>query len=409
MIKKIAVHQLRVGMYVSDFNAGWLNHPFLLNSMKIASEDEVQKVLASGIRELFIDVTRGLDVDSAPTAAEAAAHTERQIEQAATQPGARPEAPRRVSLAEEMSRARGAFTEATRMIRGIMDDIRLGRQLELDSARPVIEKVTASVVRNSSAMMTLRRMKSLDDYTFVHSVSVCTMLASFCHALEFDPAAIHDAALGGLLHDVGKMRVNQGVLNKPARLSEEEFTHIKSHVVLGCDVLRQLPGLPALALAVAEQHHERYDGSGYPRGLAGAAIDRIGRMAAIVDVYDAITSDRAYRPGLNPADAIRRLFEWSKHHFDPELVQVFMKSVGIYPVGALVRLESGRLGVVIEQREKSLLTPVVRVVFDARRNYYVKPEDIDLSRPVGHGGGDRILGSEPPARWGIDVSRFLAA
>lgn len=130
-------------------------------------------------------------------------------------------------------------------------------------------------------------------------------------------------------------------------------------------------------------------------------------MAALVDVYDAITSDRVYRSGMSPAEAIRRLFEWSKFHFDPALMKAFVKNIGIYPVGTLVRLESGKLGIVTEQREKSLLTPVVRVVFDAKRNYYVTPEDVDLSRPLGAGGGDRIEGHESPEKWGIDISRFL--
>jgi HD-GYP domain-containing protein (c-di-GMP phosphodiesterase class II) len=220
-------------------------------------------------------------------------------------------------------------------------------------------------------------------------------------------ATIHDISLGALLHDVGKMRVNLAVLNKPSKLSDEEFRHMKSHVVLGSDLLRQMNDVPKLAFEPLELHHERFDGSGYPNGLAGMAISQVGRMSAIVDVYDAITSDRCYHSPLSPADGIRKLFEWSKFHFDPELVQVFVKSVGIYPVGTLVRLESGRLGIVIEQRESNLLTPVVRVVFDAKRDYYITPEVVDLSKPMGAGGADRIVGHESPDKWKIDISRFM--
>ena len=405
MIKKIRTSQLRPGMFVSDFNAGWLEHPFAMNSMRITGDHEVKAVVDAGIRELYIDTARGLDVDDAPTLREAAAATERQVTRLAEAEKPLPE--RRVSLAEELARAKGSFSEATKIIRGVMDDIRLGRQVELESVKPVVEKITGSVVRNSNAMMTMRRLKSFDDYTFLHSVSVCTMLTSFCHSLGHDAAHIHDIALGALLHDVGKMRVNLGVLNKPARLSDDEFMHMKSHVVLGSDLLRQLPGMPKVAFEPLELHHERYDGSGYPKGLKGEEISEVGRMAALVDVYDAITSDRVYRSGMSPAEAIRRLFEWSKFHFDPALMKAFVKNIGIYPVGTLVRLESGKLGIVTEQREKSLLTPVVRVVFDAKRNYYVTPEDVDLSRPLGAGGGDRIEGHESPEKWGIDISRFL--
>jgi HD-GYP domain-containing protein (c-di-GMP phosphodiesterase class II) len=183
--------------------------------------------------------------------------------------------------------------------------------------------------------------------------------------------------------------------------------HMKSHVVLGSDLLRQMSGVPKMAFEPLELHHERFDGSGYPNGLVGMEISQVGRMSAIVDVYDAITSDRCYHSPLSPADAIRKLFEWSKFHFDPALVQLFVKSVGIYPIGTLVRLESGRLGIVIEQRESNLLTPVVRVVFDAKRDYYIAPENVDLSKTMGAGGADKIVGHESPGKWKIDVSRFM--
>lgn len=408
MIKKIPVRSLEPGMYVSDFNAGWLHHPFTFNSMMISTEAEVTKVVAAGIRELYIDTARGRDVgDGVPTASEAQRETAQAVEKMA-EAAPTPLAPEpRVSLAEEMSRARQAFGEAVRIIRGLMDDVRLGRQVEIASTRPTVEKIVASVMRNSNAMMTMRRLKSLDDYTFLHSVSVCTMLVTFAKVIEMELNVIHDLALGGLIHDIGKMRVAQAVLNKPARLTDDEFRHMKSHVVLGSDLVRQLPGIPALALAPLELHHERFDGSGYPKGLKGEQISTVGRMAAIVDVYDAITSNRAYRKAISPAAAVQKLFEWSKDHFDPEMTKVFLKSVGIYPIGTLVRLESGRLGVVVEQSESHLLTPVVRVMYDGRRQHYISPEDVDLSRSMGAGGADHIVGYEQAEKLGIDVARFL--
>ena len=406
MIKKIAVSDLRPGMYVNDFNAGWLNHPFVLNSMKIDDEAQVGKVLSSGIRELFIDTARGLDVNHAPTVAEAERETGQSLERLGEEE--KPKiAERQVSLADEMLRARSTFGEATKIIRNIMEDIRLGRQVEVESSKAVVEKIAGSVVRNSNAMMTMRRLQTLDDYTFLHSVSVCTMLTTFARAMDMEVNAIHEIALGALLHDIGKMRVNLTVLNKPARLSDDEFRHMKSHVVLGSDLLRQMPGIPKLAFEPLELHHERFDGTGYPHGLKGEEISLVGRMSAIVDVYDAITSERVYHTPISPAAAIRKIFEWSKFHFDPALVQVFVKSVGIYPVGTLVKLESGRLGVVIEQRESNLLTPVVRVMFDSRRDCYLRPEIVDLSKPMGAGGADRIVGYESPETWKIDLTRFM--
>lgn len=408
MIKKIPVALLEPGMYVSDFNASWLHHPFPMNSKRMEDDSDVTKVRDAGIREVYIDTSRGRDVgDAAPTAAEAEAALQSEVRQMAET--LRPTAvPPRTSMLEEMNRAKVAFTEATRIIRNLMDDVRLGRQVELAHAKPTVEKITASVLRNSNAMLAVRRLHSLDDYTFLHSVSVCGMLASFGKVLDMDIGTIHDIALGGLIHDIGKMRVVTALLNKPTKLSEEEFKHMKSHVVLGADIMRQTPGIPPLALEPLELHHERHNGSGYPRGLKGEEISRVGRMAGIVDVYDAITSDRVYGKGMSPAKAVQRLFEWAKQGlFDPELTQIFLKSIGIYPVGSLVRLESGRLGVVLAQAENSLLTPLVRIMYDARRQHYLPPEDVDLARPVGSGGADRIVGYENPRTFGIDLARFM--
>lgn len=408
MIKKIPVALLEPGMFVSDFNAGWLDHPFTLNSKLMNDEADVAKVRAAGIKELYIDTERGRDVGApAPSAAEAeqASHAEVR-EVAATLRPAAPAAPARVSVAEEMNRARAAFSEATRVIKGLMEDVRLGRQVEIAQARPTVEKITASVLRNANAMMVMRRLHTLDEYTFLHSVSCCAMLATFGKVLELDLGKIHDIALGGLIQDIGKMRVAGALLQKPSKLSDDEFKHVKSHVLLGADIMRQTPGIPPLALDVLEQHHERFNGSGYPRSLKGEAISLAGRMGALVDVYDAITSDKVYGRGLPPAKAVQRLFEWAKDGvFDPALTQVFLKSIGIYPVGSLVRLESGRLGVVLAQAENNLLAPLVRVMYDAKRQHYLPPEEIDLSRPSAQ--GERIIGYENAEAFGIDLARFL--
>lgn len=408
MIKKIPVDRLLPGMFVSDFNAAWLHHPFPFNSRLMEGEDDIRRVHEAGIRELYIDTARGLDVPGgdAPTAAEAAQAIQDEVVRMAT--ASAPVMPQRTTLAEEMGRARNTYAEATRVIRRLMEDARLGNALAIEPVRGTVEKVTASVLRNPNAMVTIRRLQAVNEYTFTHSVGVCAMLACFGKIAGMSLPDIHDLALGGLLHDIGKARVQPAVLNKPSRLNEEEFIHIKSHVVLGVDLVRQMPGISPLVLAPVERHHERFDGSGYPVGLKGDALDMAGRMAAIVDVYDAMTSDKVYAPGVSPALAVQKLFEWSRHHFDPELTQLFLKQVGIYPVGTVVRLESGRLGVVIAQSETHLLTPVVRVMYDIRRQHYVPVEDIDLSRPLGAGGGDRIVGVEQPERYGVDINRFLA-
>jgi putative nucleotidyltransferase with HDIG domain len=268
----------------------------------------------------------------------------------------------------------------------------------------VVERIGDSILRNGDALLALCRVKTKDDYTFQHSVSVGALLIAFCRELGMDADEVHQAGVGGMLHDLGKVRVPDAVLNKPGRLTDEEFAVMKGHVVESRRILEDTPNISDIALRVAAEHHERYDGSGYAAGLKGEAISRIGQMAAICDVYDAITSDRVYHKGMAPTEALRKIFEWSKFHFNPQLTQAFLRCIGIYPVGTLVKLESGRLAVVLAQHEGNLLQPLVRIVFHAKGDHYLKPEDLDLARP---GCADRVLGYEAPEQWGIDPMRFM--
>lgn len=403
MIKKISVGQLRPGMFVSDLNAGWMEHPFLSSQMLITEEAQIAAIQASGIREIYVDTGRGLDAPHAPTAAEAAAITEQEIRSTASEPASA--TANIVPMAEEFARARRAYSEATSMVRKIMTDARLGKQLGLCEAQRAVDKIVGSVLRNGSALMIVCRLREQDDYTFRHSVNVSVMLVNQAKTMGADMDTLREVGLGGLIHDVGKMLVDPAVLNKPGRLSDDEFAHMRSHVDQGSTLLRQSSGVPKMAMAVLDEHHERYDGTGYPYGLKGEAISLAGRMAALSDVYDAITSDRCYHKGMNPAEAMRRIFEWSKHHFDPSVTHAFVRSIGIYPVGSLVRLESGFLAVVVEQRENSLLRPVVRILFDTRHDHFVPPRDVDLSRPAG--AMEQIVGHEDPGTWEIDISRFI--
>jgi HD-GYP domain-containing protein (c-di-GMP phosphodiesterase class II) len=403
MTKRIDVGQLRPGMYIADLGSDWMAHPFLRQSFPVKDEATIAKIVESGIHQVYIDPARGLDVDDAPTHHE----VQRQLEEEMAQIAAQPVPERRISATEEMGKAKKIHAEANKIIHNIMRDVRMGEQVQLERVEPVVEKLTDSILRNGSALLSLCQVKNKDDYTFLHSVSVCALHVSFCRAVGMDAATIHLAGIGGLLHDIGKVKVPSEILNKPGRLEEDEFRAMKLHVVESKKILDQTAGITETSIQVAYEHHERHDGSGYPLGLKGEAISQMGKMAAICDVYDAITSDRVYHKGMAPHEALRKIFEWSKYHFDPGLVQQFLRTIGIYPVGTLVMLESGRIGVVLEQSAGNLLHPTIRVFYDGKRQQYLPPQEVDLSRALGQGGGDRIASHETPEKWGIDLSRFL--
>jgi HD-GYP domain-containing protein (c-di-GMP phosphodiesterase class II) len=404
MLKKVDSSQLKVGMYIHDLSCDWMTHPFVRNRFLITSHDEIRKILNAGIHDVVIDSAKGLDVQDAPTLAEAQAATEREIVEIV----AKAPVQTKVSLGEEMQRAVQIRHQASTLVRTVMQDARLGKAIELDQVQPVVQNITESILRNPGALVGLLRIKNKDDYTFLHSVSVCTLLVAFCRSRNMPADITQQAGLGGLLHDTGKALVPDAILNKPGPLTDEEFAIIKKHPVDGYNILKQTPEIGPIPLDITLHHHERRDGSGYPSKQANEEISELAQMAAIVDVYDAITADRCYHKGMSAAAALRKIYEWSKFHFNPTYAQEFMRCVGIYPVGTMVLLESGRLGVVVEPHETNLLAPKVNVFFHTKKNVYIKPETVDLSRGLGFGGGDKIVGHESPSKWNVDPMRFLS-
>ena len=403
-IKLIDIKQLRPGMYVHDVNCSWMDHPFVTNHFMVKDVQRVSEIKALGVHELFIDTAKGSDVEgvSAKSSDDLRRDVDVRMAEIANEIQAEPQ---RVNLTQEVERARVLHSEANRIVRNLIQDVRLGKQVELEQVEPVVENIIDSVFRNQDALLPLARLKDHDNYTFQHSVSVSALLVSFARGLKMARPIIKEIAIGGLLHDVGKAKVPDDILNKPAKLTDAEFAKMKSHVVQSILILQNTPGISQIALDVAGQHHERFDGTGYPNKLKGDEISLYGRMGAIVDVYDAITSDRCYHKGMAPTAALGRLLEWSKYHFDPELVRAYVKSLGIYPTGSLVRLHSGRLGVVIEQHEESMMRPKVRVIFHAEHQRYLPPEVLDLSWP---GCLDKITGHEDYDAWNIDPKRWIS-
>lgn len=400
MIKKINTVFLIPGMFIHDMNCGWLDHPFLKNRLLVRDEKTADKIRAFGIKEVYIDTAQGLDLSDAPTHEEVQMDLTKRLEDLSQEQF--PPTPLHASLVEEIEIARHLHVDANRIVKNLMTDIRLGAEIERDKLDPMVESMVDSIFRNKNALLPLASLKHHDEYTFEHSVSTCALMVAFARGLNLPRPVIQEIALGALLHDVGKAKVPDEILNKPAKLTDAELVKMKSHVVQSIILLQHTPGISDMAFNVASQHHERFDGSGYPNGLQGEQISMYGQMASIIDVYDAISSDRAYHKGASPAIALRKLLEWSAHHFDPLLVHNFIRAIGIYPSGSLVRLESNRLAMVLEQNEQNLLYPTVQVIYHAERQFYLPPEIIDLTKSQ-----DRIVSHEDFAKWNINPKRFI--
>ena len=394
MLKKIPIKQLRLGKFVLELGGRWMDHPFWRSSFKLDKPEDFQALLQSGVPELVIDTGKGLDVDSAPTSV--------------AQP-APPAAPKEIpppvphmSYEQEIEQAKQIQGKAKRVVTNLFSQARMGKAIEIGVVAPLVDEINHSIERNAGALLSIVRLKTVDDYTYLHSVAVCALMISLGQRLGLKGEELQQVSMGGLLHDLGKVGVPLEILNKPGKLTDEEFTVIKSHPIQGWEILKSAKVNDAIPLDVCLHHHEKMDGSGYPERLSGADISLHARMGAVCDVYDAVTSDRSYKRGWEPAEAIKRMAEFRNGHFDETVFQAFVKTIGIFPAGSLVRLKSGRLAVVTDQSERSLLTPKVKVFFSTKSMGPIQMEVIDLSH-----SHDSIDGLEDAAAWGFDLKKVM--
>jgi putative nucleotidyltransferase with HDIG domain len=273
----------------------------------------------------------------------------------------------------------------------------MGHAIDADAASALVDEIFQSVQRNSNAMVSLSRLKRADDYTYVHSVAVAALMIALSRQLGLSEADTREAGLAGLMHDIGKAKIPDRILRKPDKLSDEEWVLMKTHPEMGHKILSEGAYGP-IPMDVVLHHHEKVNGTGYPHRMAGGSISQFAKMASVCDVYDAVTSNRPYKSGWAPAEAIRKLAEWAPDHFDEKVFQAFVRTVGIFPVGTLVLLQCNRLGVVVEHNERALLKPKVKVFFSVTSQSRIAPELIDLADPH---SSHRIVGRQDPAAWGL--------
>jgi putative nucleotidyltransferase with HDIG domain len=388
MLKRIYVADLRIGMYVQEFCASWKETPFWRTSLMIDSPKTLTHIQTSDVKEVWIDPSKGLDIEDAePDAEEETPDNEIQSHSITV---------RRASFDDEIEHAKKLCAKGKAAVSTMFQEARMGQAVSTANAYSLVEEISSSVMRNPDALISLARLKNKDDYTYMHSVAVCALMIALAQKLKLDDKQTKDAGMAGLLHDIGKMMVSQEILDKPGKLTDEEFSAVKEHPAEGHQLLMEVDGITEGALDVCLHHHERFDGNGYPHQLKGEEISLFARMGAVCDVYDAITSDRSYKSGWDPSESLRRMAEWSGSHFDATIFQAFVKCIGIYPTGTLVRLKSGRVGVVIEQSDNSLLSPRIKVFFSIKSNAYVSPEIIDLGKL-----DDKIMGLEDAQKLGL--------
>lgn len=386
MLLKVGTDDLRTGMFVARVDGAWIHSPFWRNKFLLSEPGQIDRLRDAGIGAVFIDLTKGLGP-------------------VVPQPDSISPPPERTTIVRER-RARARLTrDEFDDARALMDrsrvavtrmfgEARLGRAVAVDEALPLVDDIAASVARNPSAMIKVTRLKTKNEYTYLHSVAVCALMINLARALGLPEAELRDIGLAGLLHDIGKMATPDAVLDKPGALDASELSLIRNHPIEGHKLIRDSDDVPAVALDVCLHHHERMDGGGYPFGLTGDKLSLYARMGAICDVYDAVTSERAYKQAWSPNLALARMLEW-EGHFDTQMLEMFIHSIGIPPLGALVRLKSNHLAIVIDQPATAdPVTPPVRRFYSVEDAAFLPVADIATDA-----GGDRIINLERASYW----------
>ena len=411
MLKRIAVADLRLGMHLHALEGNWLANPSWRSRFVLKRESDLELVHSSGIARCWIDIDKGSDVrvPAGPTPSPNANVSEARATRKVSGSSGTYEVERRgvapppdkpavqASMAEELPRAAVLLKESQQSVESLFGQARLGVAIDVDHCAPLVAEIIESTTRHSGAMIGLARLKTQDDYAHLHSVAVCALMVSLAQRLGLSESDTHDAGIAGLLLDLGKAVMPPDIINKPGKLSDAEYTLIQTHPERGHALLSQGVGVPAAALDLCLHQHERPDGKGYPNGISGDALSRVARMGAICAVYDAISSNRPYKVGLDPAESIASMAKWAQAgQFDKPIFDAFVECLGIYPTGSLVRLHSGRLGVVVEQNEAAVTKPWVKAFFSTRSQMPIPHESIDTSAPD---CGDHIVARESNDTW----------
>jgi putative nucleotidyltransferase with HDIG domain len=416
----MSTKDLKVGMFVADVGRAWFNHPWATKKRLLTEESEIRELIDYGISEVFIDTDRSKTSAQIAEGKASAAGGRKPFKPVAGTVGplrgssARPSEPPASAAAEivsaletELPKAAKAYGKALDTSKALIAACYMNKRIEVSEVQENVDELVESVSRNQDALSALIKLRRFDDYTYTHCLNVSVLSISTGKALGLSQEDLRILGMGTMFHDLGKTRVPSYILNKPGKLTDDEFVIMKSHAALSEEIIReQKLDVDERAIQVARFHHERLDGSGYPDHLKGDEIPRLATICGLSDVYDALTSDRVYHKGMLPHDALKFIYGLRGTHFEPTWVDRFVQSVGIYPPGSVVAMNSGHIAVVIEVVHTSLLNPIVKIVADPKGQILPRPKLVDLSSQT-EGAGWAISKVIPPSEAGFEPSYYF--
>ncbi len=380
-------------MYIHELECSWMDHPFARNKFLLSEKQDIVKIAKAKIRFATIDTSKGLDVPThEPIAKSVKKASKKNLKAAESNP----------DIEQRLRNSKNLLDKATLIAKKILGDVSSGKKIDVEATNDVVEGITRMIEKDPHTLVGVSRIKTKDEYTFQHSVSVCALITAFGQFMNYSKNEIDEISTGGLLHDIGKALTPLEILNKPGKLTDDEFVIMKQHAIKREHELLEDCGLSDISLDIISMHHERPDGRGYPNGLKSEQMSQIGRMSAIVDIYDALISVRVYKSAWEPSEALKHMLSWCPHQLDLELMQQFIKMLGVYPVGSLVELKSGLVGIVIEPGE-NMLRPKLKIIFNGTTGYYTDIKEMDLKKY----SKEAIKAPISPAKYKIEMGKFI--
>ena len=374
-LKKISISELVPGMFVESIaeQKGKLK---VTSRGKVTKKGIVTSLKKRGVTAVIIDPSKQFAPEEAEPEVEPV--EEAPPPQEEPEEPAEPAPKREVSFNEEVSVANKLHKKGKSIQKTLLNSVAKGLPADIAVSEEFSNNLVGSIDRNPNALLCLTKIREKDDYLLEHSLNVAILLANFAKFIGLEEEIVQELALSGFLHDIGKIKIPDSILHKPGRLTDQEMNIMRDHVIFGIEALEEMD-IPERMIKTVGEHHERLDGYGYPEGARGDEISYTGRMISIVDVYDALTADRCYKAGMSSQKALQILLKDTPAKYDRVLVQKFIKCIGVYPVGSLVKLTDSTIAMVVRHNEGSPLKPLVKVFYSVKGNHYLAPEDIDLA------------------------------
>jgi putative nucleotidyltransferase with HDIG domain len=389
VLKTFDIDNVEEGMFV-DSIAEQQSKFKITSRGRVTSLGAIEQLKKKGILSVVVDLSRQLKPE----------RVEPKESETLEIPVERPE---QVALEVELEVAAKLHASGKHLQKTMLESMSKNLPIDITITEEFTNKLVSSIDRNPNALMCMTKIREKDAYLFEHSLNVAILLANLGTHIGLDEEQIQELALSGFLHDMGKIKIPDEILYKSGRLNGQEMTIMKDHVYYGTKMLIEM-AMPDSIVRTISEHHERLDGYGYPEGLRGDEITQFGRMIAIVDTYDAITADRCYKLGVSSKKALKILLQDTPDKYDEELVTQFVKSIGIFPAGSLVKLNNQKIAMVLKQHPVHVTKPLVKVFYSVRGSHYLQPKELDLATSS---NGVKIVDAVIASDYKIDFNKYF--